>query len=384
MFSIGILGFVVWSLMVGLFLSYFEVINFAISQNIFMEDSTILRKLLFSLSSNNLFCQLGQLADNLYFSYTFSEITRGDFFNNLVWAYYETTMPFTLSADLKMNTLLLAGVYTKGETKDSASPKSVESGKSLVDVDPNWLQWFIGFVEGDGSLSCAKNGRLSFIVTQDEKAILYHIQSVLGIGSVFFDRGVQSWRYRVGDIASIFELAKLFNGNLFLKHRIEQLSNWIKILNSKGYNINLINKPTNISLQNGWLSGFCDAEACFNVTIYARAAMRVGFRVVLRFLIDQNDQDALLRIRDLFGSGNVALRKETSGCYRYTSDAFTTLQPVVDYFKVFPLRTVKKEAFVKWSDIRSMMLNKDHTTFEGFDKIKVLAKLVNDKSGMDQ
>ena len=129
-----------------------------------------------------------------------------------------------------------------------------------------------------------------------------------------------------------------------------------------------INKNANITLQDAWLSGFCDAESCFNVTIYARLNMKVGFRVVLRFILDQNDKKALLHIRNLFGFGNVAFRNETANCYRFTADAFTKLGPVVDYFKAFPLRTIKNEAFIfiKWSEIREMMLKKDHTNFEGF------------------
>jgi hypothetical protein len=253
----------------------------------------------------------------------------------------------------------------------------------LLKFDKNWLSWFIGFVEGDGSMSCYKKGRLLFIITQKEKAILYHIQSVLGFGNVYFDIAAKVWRFKVGNINNIFELAKIFNGNLFLDHRISQLDSWIKILNSKGHNLNFINTNKIVTLQDAWLSGFFDAESCFNVTIYARKNMTVGFRVVLRFLIDQNDKKALLHIRKLFGFGNVAFRNETANCYRFTADAFTKLSPVVDYFNSFPLRTIKNESFLKWSEIREMMLKKYHTNVEGFEKIKQLATLINDKSNLN-
>ncbi len=32
-------------------------------------------------------------------------------------------------------------------------------------IDPNWLDWFIGFAEGEGALLTFKN-RLEFILTQ--------------------------------------------------------------------------------------------------------------------------------------------------------------------------------------------------------------------------
>jgi heme/copper-type cytochrome/quinol oxidase subunit 1 len=46
MFSIGILGFIVWSLLMGLFKRDFEVINFAVYWNKFTELSTYILKIL--------------------------------------------------------------------------------------------------------------------------------------------------------------------------------------------------------------------------------------------------------------------------------------------------------------------------------------------------
>lgn len=66
----------------------------------------------------------------------------------------------------------------------------------------------------------------------------------------------------------IYLLTLLFNGNLVLKHRINQLNNWIKILNDKyNYNLILLSQPKDISLSDAWLSGFIDAEGCFNVNV---------------------------------------------------------------------------------------------------------------------
>jgi hypothetical protein len=50
-------------------------------------------------------------------------------------------------------------------------------------IDPDWLQWFIGFTEGDGAILESK-GRLSFVITQKDVRVLYHIQEVLGFGKV--------------------------------------------------------------------------------------------------------------------------------------------------------------------------------------------------------
>lgn len=58
----------------------------------------------------------------------------------------------------------------------------------LLKIDYVWLEWFIGFSEGDGALCCDKYNTLCFVLTQKEKkTILFHIQSILGFGAVYYD-----------------------------------------------------------------------------------------------------------------------------------------------------------------------------------------------------
>jgi hypothetical protein len=85
-------------------------------------------------------------------------------------------------------------------------------------------KWFIGFSEGDGSILSRVSGRLTFILTQKESSILYHVQEVLGFGRVNFDQGSNCYRFIVEDLASIYKLAHLFNGNIILVNRIGQLT----------------------------------------------------------------------------------------------------------------------------------------------------------------
>jgi len=282
-----------------------------------------------------------------------------------------------ISASIKRNNSNLAS-----ETLRGASFNFTEFYKLHKYIEPNWLEWFIGFVEGDGGIY-TYNDRLSFVITQDESAILNHIKDKLGFGSVRFDKGVQSYRYVVSDLPSIVLLAHLFNGNLVLEHRIRQLALWINKINKRLANLTEFNHITTspaLSLKDGWLSGITDAEGCFNINISSRPANTVGFYTKLRFIIDQNDAKALNLIRNVFNTGYVSQRKSNLSAFRYTSESFKGLETVVYYFNAFPLKTFKKEAFFKWCAIRVMMANKEHLHVEGFTKIRALAKLVNDKT----
>lgn len=241
-------------------------------------------------------------------------------------------------------------------------------------------------MEGDGSISTnTDNKRISFVLTQKESKILYSIKDKLGFGTVRYDKEVKAYRFVVSGLPSLIILAHLFNGNLFLKHRIKQMDKWIKFLKAKDVPIaNLSQKKVRISLYDGWLSGFADAEACFNVNITKRKANTLGFRTNLRFILDQNDKYALEKILDLFKKGHIYNRPDNLNAYRYTIDSLAGYSILVSYFYSFPLKTYKKEAFQKWKDIYEMMINKEHLNQEGLDMIQKLAKFVNDKTNLNE
>jgi hypothetical protein len=128
----------------------------------------------------------------------------------------------------------------------------------------------------------------------------------------------------------------------------------------------------------------CPKEGgCFNVHITKREANTVGYNTKLRFILDQNDLYALEIIQDILKTGFISKRSDKTQSYRYISNSLIGFPTIISYFKLFPLKTIKKEAFIKWSNIYTMMINKEHLNQEGLSKIKVLAKLVNDKSGLN-
>lgn len=136
--------------------------------------------------------------------------------------------------------------------------------------------------------------------------------------------------------------------------------------------------PAVPSLHDFWLCGFTDAEGCFNSGVRVRANTVTGFRVIVRFLLNQKGAEPILQhIRDLFGYGSVNLRKDTDMVYGYTNDSFKGLESVRNYFLAFPLKTKKLASFNKWNDIYTMVLAKQHLTNEAVDTIRIMSKQIN-------
>jgi len=134
-------------------------------------------------------------------------------------------------------------------------------------------------------------------------------------------------------------------------------------------------------LNNSWLSGFIDAEGCFNVTLFKRKSMTLGYQVKLRFMIDQKDSlDNMLFIKDqlnLFLT-NRKLKKGTIGTmHRIESNSFVKVPLIVDYINRFRLKTKKQESFDKWVTVYELVKNKAHLTEHGLYEIRKLSKQVN-------
>jgi len=355
MMSIGVLGFVVWSQLMAFPYGDTRVINCAICWKSLVFISTF--------NSEN-FISYAQSAGNL-------SIMLFLICNVLIFYKIYSIKPINnIMTDKSSSETTRATSFNLTAYRDcEASP-----GKNIKEVSDEWLTWFIGFSEGDGAFLTGKNRSLRFVLTQKEIAILNHIQSTLSIGRV---RTYGSFsRYLVDDKNGIYILTNLFNGNLVLDKRKTQMKKWLDSYGLKNIDTNIL--P---SLHNSWLSGFIDAEGCFNVSLFKRKALALNYQVKLRFMIDQKDSlDTLLIIKNIW---NMILthRKlkniDMKVMYRVEINSFVKVQPIIDYLNKFSLKTKKKESFRLWVQVYNLVKTDSHLTAEGLDQIKIMSKQVN-------
>jgi hypothetical protein len=80
-----------------------------------------------------------------------------------------------------------------------------------------FLEWLIGFMEGDGSTMSISRGECSIVITQSTIGIgvLHYIRDTLGFGSVILQSATNSThRFVIQDKACVWLMCQLFNGNL--------------------------------------------------------------------------------------------------------------------------------------------------------------------------
>jgi hypothetical protein len=221
----------------------------------------------------------------------------------------------------------------------------------------HFLEWFVGFSEGDGSF-IQSGERLFFTITQKDEACLRRLRTELGFGTICHDHTYpEIKRFIVTDRRHIKILIHLFNGNLVLRKTQKRFASWVEhYVHLTGDSISLLDNTSSrppFFLDTAWLSGFTDAEGCFNG--YYNTGKH---KIVLRFLLDQTDEHELFgELRNIFGVGCIWARKKTpeSTHWRYEVESLPVLERLVQYFSRYTLRTHKNIAFVRWKKVLNLL-----------------------------
>lgn len=269
------------------------------------------------------------------------------------------------------------------------SPEWLPQHKKSISND--FVEWFIGFTEGDGSFIVAKyknkNGSIAtyarhfFILNQKDPKALYKIRKNLGFGTIkkYYDKKQATcyYRYIVSDIDGIQRLIQIFNGNLVLNKTQQRFILWLNAFNQrpsarsaickkKNQVNNLTTVSTNslLSLNSAWLSGFIDAEGCFFIHYNKRRNY-----LYLRFIIDQKDEYLILeKIKILLNSGYIEKRNKIENMFSYVISYTKVLDLsllkdlpngpqnnlfflLFKYLKKFPLKTNKNIDFIRFKKI---------------------------------
>ena len=263
-------------------------------------------------------------------------------------------------------------------------PQRIVSHKSFI--KNSFLEWFIGFSEGDGSF-IVSNKRLFFIINQKEEKILHYIRANLGFGKV--SKYLSYSRYIVADRNCVDKLISIFNGNLVLYKTNARFALWLIARNQYSQE-KLCYRGVNQFVgfhNNGWLSGFTDAEGGFYVSLCEdkkRKCTKLSFKYSIK---QKGERDVLEKILILIrnlkdiedntttfktlkkGIYNVKGKKDT---YALEVTKKTDLLFLTNYFDNYLLLSRNKRlVYVRWKRVllRVRPYQKDTKAYKRYKRL---------------
>ncbi len=241
--------------------------------------------------------------------------------------------------------------------------------------DEQFGYYLAGLFEGDGHLSLPFLGQTT-------------------LNRICFQRTNNTLRYIIGDIEGIKLFIQTINGKLRTPKN-ESFNKLIKFINEK-YNLLIPFSSLDESelTENSWFTGFTEADGYFGVKI-VEAKLKSNTRkrsvsnsISLKFRLDQRYLDrpsytpmiGIMVILSEFLYCKLSIFENKTGkVLSLTVTALNKISFLVNYFNKYPLKGIKGQDFKDWEIIYNMMINKEHLTNEGREKIKLLQLNMNSK-----
>lgn len=250
---------------------------------------------------------------------------------------------------------------------------SSETTREKYYKNKNFITWFIGFTEGDGSFIVNSDGTLEFKVTQSstDVQVLNYIKKNLGFGSVKpQDLDNNTHHFIVRDKKGLLKIINIFNGNIYLLKVQLRFKNFLKNYN-RCYNTNIPLKEHTLvpSFDNGWLSGFIDAEGCLTCSFKDKTETTKN-KISMRLIVSQKECKEVMDDLNLLLKG--AVNSTSDGGFNITV-GIKKMKAILDYLKVYKLRTqkvIQYKSFIKIHDLVSKKIHVDNE--KGYKKVKKL------------
>lgn len=213
-------------------------------------------------------------------------------------------------------------------TSEAIRLLNIRSIHNLNNSDKHLIfkQWLAGLIDGDGCFLLSKKGYASLEITMDirDERALHAVKNVYG-GSIKLRSGVSALRYRLHNKKGLLNLINDVNGHIRNSIRLIQL-NYICVK----YDIAL-NYPEKLTLDNGWFSGFFDADGTITIN---------SSNWQLSVSAGQKTSEILTPLVELFG-GYVYIDRGGHGSFKWYITKKEDILNLIDYFKKYPSRSAK-------------------------------------------
>ncbi len=133
-----------------------------------------------------------------------------------------------------------------------------------------------------------------------------------------------------------------------------------------------------------WVVGFVDGEGCFSVALYPNRKSSLGWQVLPDFVVVQGERSlsVLHDLKRFFGCGAIYVNRRydnhRENLYRYNVRRQIDLRNcIVPFFEENPLRTAKREEFLRFRKVLRMMELRLHLSLDGLRRIAEITQTMN-------
>ncbi len=136
-------------------------------------------------------------------------------------------------------------------------------------------------------------------------------------------------------------------------------------------------EKSKITLHPWFVTGFCDAESYFNITVGKTLKVKTGWLVKLIFGINIHKKDKYLleSIQQFNGVGDITI--QTDNLIQYRVSSIKDLELIINHFDKYPLITQKWADYQLFKQAFILVKSKQHLTMEGLIKIVAIKASMN-------
>jgi LAGLIDADG endonuclease len=133
-----------------------------------------------------------------------------------------------------------------------------------------------------------------------------------------------------------------------------------------------------VLLDSQWVVGFVDGEGCFHVGVARHPEMSLGVQVLPEFVVVQHKRDVkvLHALKRFFRCGVVRTNHGDRMCYRVRK-LESLAESVVPFFERHELKTLKRQDFIRFRKVVSIMREGGHLDADGLGRIMAIAGEMN-------
>ncbi|CAH2356101.1 putative intron-encoded endonuclease (mitochondrion) [[Candida] railenensis] len=227
----------------------------------------------------------------------------------------------------------------------------------------DFLIWFLGFFEGNGSFIIPNRNDLSIIINQSKVNLnmLNDIKTMLNMGSMNMESKKHDiYKLVMQNKKDVYLMILLMNGNLVLPIMSAKFNMFLA-----NYNFKLIKNLESIivlddrlvlpSLTNSWISGFSDAKATFNIKLINNNKYRINYMLNEKYEINKYILEYMLLLFDESSNLNKSLGNitphSTSNMWELKMNGYLNMMNMLSYFDKFKLKTNKINNYNKIKEV---------------------------------